>query len=364
MNMNMASRVTVLAVGVENYQNMRRLRGPINDISNLRQLLVESNDTALYEAHQFIKLHNPTTEELRSVVSDYTLQRSARGDILVFYFSGHGKPVGRDDFGFCATDTLIHPGVNTVLPLTVFKFSDLLESLSIMDVTPVVIIDACYSGSASSALHISPRDAIITMQSEIRRVTASNHALLCSCSDMQVSFESPTGGVFSQYLFEIASEGIQSRNKFLLGLQDMFPLLTERIETDPADANPRLYLGDTLPDFPFVKNVGYTTQTERFTSYLKQILNKLWNNGNERELSRNEILTEVGTGAYGNHSKLSYAPWLLVEDNPENRKRRLTTRGRKFVQGKITIPQTIQKDPITNEWLDAPDTNYIDISHL
>jgi len=152
MNSEFLSRVNIIAVGVENYQHMRPLFGPSSDLDNIRRVLVSSSDTALFNERQFVELRNPTSDELRSHIGTYILGRSAPGDILVFYFSGHGVSVGSTDFGFCTVDTLIHPGPNTVLPLTVVTFSDLLETLSVMGVIPVFIIDACYSGTVGNAV--------------------------------------------------------------------------------------------------------------------------------------------------------------------------------------------------------------------
>ncbi len=49
MDEKLIQRVTMLAVGVEKYQNMRPLKGPRKDIQNLRHVLVYSPETALYE---------------------------------------------------------------------------------------------------------------------------------------------------------------------------------------------------------------------------------------------------------------------------------------------------------------------------
>ena len=202
MGSEMLSRVTIMAVGVERYQNMRPLFGPSSDIENIKKLLISSPETALFEERQFIGALNPSSDDLRSKINTYTLGRAAPGDILVFYFSGHGISIGRADFGFCVIDTQIHPGQNTVLPFTVVKFSDILESLSVMGVIPVIIIDACYSGVAGKVL-IPPHDAIVQIHNGIRRSAASNYALLCSCSEFQSSSDSPKGGVFSRLLFQI-----------------------------------------------------------------------------------------------------------------------------------------------------------------
>ena len=61
-------RVTVLAIGVENYQYLKPLKGPNKDIQNLRHLLLTSSDTAIYKKPQYMELINPTSEQLRVTV--------------------------------------------------------------------------------------------------------------------------------------------------------------------------------------------------------------------------------------------------------------------------------------------------------
>jgi len=367
MDSEMISRVTVLAVGVENYSEMRRLRGARKDIENLHRLLVTSPQTALFNQHQFIELLNPTSEELRKQISDYTLGRSARGDILVFYFSGHGVPVGRNDFGFCTIDSRIHPGVDSVLPLTVVRFSDLLETTGIMDVTPVIIIDACYSGIVGRA--ISPHNAITTLHEEIQNTKASNYVLLCSCSDLQSTLDSPTGGIFSRCFFDVIEKGIpilENRSSSIT-LKQIYLSLKKLVESQSSDVTPRLFLGETFSDFPMAKNVQYKAQNKA-QSYsivsLKCVIDVLWNNGNEQELSASEILDRCGQGAYANHNKLSLEPWQLVEDSQVTKKRRLTDRGRSFAQGKLSIPRKIEKDMSKDKWISSPGTPFIIIDSI
>jgi hypothetical protein len=356
------SRVTVMAVGVEAYTGMHRLRGSKVDVETLFNTLVRSPRTALYQNNPFIKLINPTSEELRTRLTSYALDRSAQGDILIFYFSGHGIPVGYDDFGFCTIDTIVHPQANSVLPLTVLKFSDLLGTLSIVGVVPVVIIDACYSGLAGEVL-ISAQKIITAMQTIITRTSASNYALLCSCSELQTTSDGHEGGFFSRCLFQLLDRGLE-HNPPLVSLRDLFNPLTQLVE-EQAEVNPRLFIGDTLTDFPISRNTLYTPQRYSLVSHLKKVILALWNDGNERELDRGEIqgFCGPGTGAYGNHNKLSYEPWQLVDNNPATRKRRLTEGGRLFVQGKLTIPRNIIKDPISKRWIaeqDSPQISFQD----
>ena len=365
METSLMARVTIVAIGVEDYIFMRRLKGPKVDVENFYDLLVKAPETSLYNESQFFKLINPTSSEIRELISDYTYARSAPGDILIFYFSGHGTAVGHKDFGFCTIDTKFHPNIQAVLPLTVFKFSELLESLSILDVTPVIIIDACYSGKAGDAL-VSPPTIMNFMQEKITTVSASSHALLCSCSDLQTSLNSPKKGVlFSRGIFEIGQNGISSDKQTpYLGLQQIYRPLATFMEAESDDSIPRLYIGNTLLEFPLIKNIKYSTQSYSFVGHLKSIVEALWDSGNPKELRAREILKLCGEGSYGNHSKLSLEPWQLVETIAGSTKRRLTEKGKLFAQGKIKIPRSIEKDPTTGKWIPSPTAKEVTINDV
>ena len=360
---NPSSRVTILAVGVSYYSDphFRELKGPISDIENLKWLLIENTRTALYEPNQFNELHNPDSGELRQFINEYIMGRSAEGDILIFYFSGHGVPIGRDDFGFCTSDTIVHPGNNVTLPLSVVKFSELLSSINIANIVPVVIIDACYSGIAGKQLSIPPTEAISNMQHQVHSVAASSYALLCACSANQTTIDTSVGGIFSHYLVDVASHGlpISEVNKPLLTLSDIFPKLSEKVLTHSGDIIPRLYLGNTLPDFPLVKNTKFAFRRYSLSPTYIRILQELWNNGNERDLSPDEIGKLCSYGAYCNHNKLSFSPWQLVETIPETRRRRLTERGRQFMQNNLDVPKTVIQDPRNDVVVPANGTSQV-----
>lgn len=371
MELSTTSRVTIIAVGVENYKHMRQLKGTKRDVENLHNLLITSQKTALYQDKQFIAKIDPTSSELRELISSYTSDRSALGDILIFYFSGHGVAVGHKDFGFCTIDTQFLSDERAVLPLTTFRFSELLESLSIVDVAPVIIVDACYSGKAADAL-VPSSTAINSMHENIIASNASNYALLCSCSELQTSINiHQKGGLFSQGIFEISKNGTDDLSS-LIGLKELFGPLKLFVESNADDSSPRLYYGETLMDIPLIKNVNFHSlkkspnleQSYSFAGHLKSIIVAMWNNGNPRELRKSEILIFCGLGAYGNHSKLSLEPWQLVENRPASSKRRLTEKGLLFAQGKTKIPKTIKKDPTTGKWISVPETIEISINDL
>lgn len=357
-------RVTIMAIGADQYVDdaFENLPGPEKDIDNLKNLLVENEKTALFNNDQFIEVFNEKTEEIRNTINEYIMNRSAGGDILILYFSGHGVPIGRTDFGFCTTDTTIHPFKNVPLPINVIKYSDLLRSLLIANVTPIIIIDACYSGLAGTSHYTSPIDAISSMQSQIHSSFGSNYALICACSEIEIAQDSKEGGVFSQALFQAAYEGIDSNNPTLT-LQQLYSNLNKSILKVPLQENPRLFVGETLPSFPLILNTQYRLKSYTLSQHLVDVLIELWNNGDERELLPNEIGKLLSTGSYGNHKKLSYKAWDLVETVPDtNKKRRLTNRGKDFINGNIQVPNKVIEDPISGEYKKADDSKDVGIN--
>ncbi|NUM46435.1 MAG: caspase family protein [Anaerolineales bacterium] len=374
---DLRNRVTIMAVGVGRYADpfLPQLRGPENDIDLLRDLLIDNPATALYEETQFIELFNPTIQQLRDALNHYVSGRSAGGDILLFYYSGHGIPIGRNDFGFATTDTQIYPQASKALPLSLLRFSDLLNTISIANVTPIIIIDACYSGLAGQTLAgatiiIPPIDAVSNLRDSVHSISASNYALLCSCAADELSVDTSGGGIFSHYLANVANNGIAGTRRNpshqSLGLKDLFPELQNQVLSYSGDFSPRLYLGPTLPDFPLVKNTRHSPTTERFAPYMMNILKTLWNDGDEQQLTPAEIRENCGLGAYGNHSKLSLPAWGLVENTPGTRpkRRRLTERGRKFLSGELKIPRILTKDADTMDYLPTDDVEYISVNNM
>jgi hypothetical protein len=238
---DLSSRVTVIAIGISKYKDshLPKLRGPRKDIDRLKNTLTKNIKTAIYAPKQFIELIDPDGKEFRDQMNQYILDRSADGDILILYFSGHGVAIGRDDFGFCTTDTIIHPLSKVPLPLSVVKFSEILQSLNTASIIPIIIIDACYSGVAGKSLEVPSIEAISTIHDQIHTVAASSYALLCSCSELEPSIDTSSGGIFSNQLAEILVEGMdKSDNGSILTLQDVFDKLSEKVLSTGIDTVP------------------------------------------------------------------------------------------------------------------------------
>lgn len=353
------SRTTVLAVGVHRYRHLPPLPGAAKDLQLIAKLFVEDPYHAVYEKRHFTSLSNPTVEKVRSAITDYIRSRSAHGDILIFYFSGHGTVVGTSNFAFCLSDTTTSPfSEGGLLPISLITFRDIVQTLSAADVHPVFIIDACFSAASARGY-----DAKLTsvMHDDLHTFSAGSYGLLCSSYVSTASIDTDAGGAFTNALCATVNEGFSSgtqRHWPYVTLRGLSQPLQERLTNDGSPLS-KQYLGPDLPDIPIAKNVLYRPLTVFFAPYMCRILAQMWNHGSPKEVHHEELRNGVGPGAYGNHSKLSLLPWGLVEDGSRKRTRRLTSKGVKFMQGKAKIPDRIVKDPVHWEWVAAPDAKMI-----
>lgn len=364
----MDGRVSILSIGVWNYDHLPRLRNVPADLARMRRLFVEDEATALFQTARYKELRNPTAATVRDVLADYTISRSAVNDVLILYFSGHGYALGDYGLGLCTKETRALPGTGVPVHLTLLRLEDVLQSISQANAMPVIILDTCYSGAAADSLNLPAEYAVGKTQQELQRFSGSKYALLCSCAHDQMSLDTSDGGFFSRIISRVATEGLHSasRHDKFITLRDIFPALEQITERDSdAEMTPRLYLGDTLLEFPFSRNIRFKPQSYKFSKHYAHLVAALFNGGQPYEVPINRIGQLAGNSAYGNHQKLSYKPWNLLADGSTTKVRKLTPRGIKFAKGRLSIPVTIELNPVTGEWIPSAGTEmaFIDRYH-
>jgi hypothetical protein len=346
--------VHILAVSVWEYDcaELGNLRGPQKDLEMVRKMFLDSEHLGLYGHDQITSLENPTVEVLRSTLVKYAHDRSSTGDILIFYFSGHGSVLPNNEFGFCLKDTVVLPDNGGCIPLSVLSFGDIIRTLATANVHPVFIVDACFSGRIAPN---TPSRLVESMHDDVHRVSARSYAILCACHSESAALDSPEGGRFTKALYDVAQKGLTDKTLSRepnLQLQHLSRPIAEKLERDGHPLS-KLYVGPDLPEFPLLRNTKYKPRQESLTTDHKGILELLWNKGKPRAVPLSQFSEEINQGAYCNHSKLSETPWNLVEDADNARSRRLTKDGILFVQGKHKVPLKIELNS-KNEWHPAP----------
>lgn len=81
--------------GINNYQTITDLRGCINDVRNIFELLTQVYNFEPAQIHQLID--EQVTKAAIKKECDWLLKKAQKGDRLVFHFSGHGSYVPDDN---------------------------------------------------------------------------------------------------------------------------------------------------------------------------------------------------------------------------------------------------------------------------
>jgi len=356
------NHTSVIAVAVSEYATLRKLVGTRHDLKMIGEVFRNNNQVSLYQT-RYVSLSNPTVNQFRKAILEYAMSRSARGDILVFYFSGHGTIMGTNEFAFCLKDTSFGVDESKILSLSTVNFREVVQTLSAVDVFPVFIIDACFSGVTAPQGTVSVTGQ---MHDFLRTYFAGSYALLASTSLDTQSFETAFGGFFTRALHSIALNGLENetgRHMPFLTPETLSSPLQEQLAKDGHPLS-RCYIGPDMPAVAIAKNSKFRPDTERFVPYMRRIVEYAWNNGKPLHVTNDELLEHVGRGAYANHSKLSLKPWGLLEDGRDNSIRVLTERGLLFAKGELKIPELIIRDAVTWEWIPAPDSKMITIQEL
>lgn len=357
------SIVTIIAVGCDHYEHLTTLSKVREDLNRFKQITCDSK-YSVYKESQYRELYDGTSTELREMIQNYLFERSADQDILVLFFSGHGTAIGRDDFGFCMKDAILHPEENVVLPTSVVKLSEIIGTLRIKDVSLILIVDSCYSGLISNAVEISFADMSGEMSSSLVASSGNLFGLITSCTDLQ---QTKDIGVISKALQDICEQGTASDSPYI-NLGQLSEDFAQIIDNHAGgDSTSRLFIpSGRIYNTPIARNVQYFPPREpvniySFTNPFLKILIELWNDGSPLALSPNEILERTGSVyAYGNHSKLSLSAWNLVSDDNDG-KRKLTQRGVDFINGRLKVPKTIIESKVTRECTVAEERGYLKV---
>lgn len=356
-------RITIIAVSVSEYQYLGHLPGVAKDRELIKDIFLGDNAYSIFGQSKFKELANPTVEATRKAILDYANSRSARGDILLFYFSGHGCIVGANSFGFCLTDTMMDSEGEVVLPLSVLGFREIAQTLAAVDVHPVFVIDACFSGATAKTL--IPTYTTL-MQDDLHIYAAGSYGLLCSGTTDVPAIDNSDGGVFTKAIHSIVSEGLydnQQRHWPFLTIKSLALPLQELLARGSYRLS-KCYLGPEMPEIPITSNIKYRPHKEYFAPYMKRTIEYIWNDGSPRNVTVSEIRDSVGPGAYANHSKLSLPPWGLLKNGKRKLVRQLTRKGKLFAKGKVRIPERIIRDPVSSKWTAARGTKQVLITDI
>lgn len=365
-------KISLLAIGCDHYDCLPDLNIANQSIERVKEIFTGNNETALFSESAFLEVYDSSSNTLREKITQLLPHDSFGPDVIFIYFIGYTSAVGISDLGFCMQDTSLLKETEKVIPTSVIRIKELIDTFKLINITPIFIIDSFYLGVELE------KDIICSHENNSKEINKylldlfqNDYGFFIVNNEVSETQQANSLGMISQKLedlFENQFSKIYPFKKFITLFELLRSLKTE-LSTNKNNFQAYLPSG-RFADTQIIKNANVmksTTSENRysFSGIYKKILQVLWNEGEDRALTPSEILEKTGSqSAYGNHRKLSYSAWGLVEDSPISNKRKLTEKGRKFIKGEVTIPQVIVVNQKTQESRPLEDCKKVYFSDL
>src|SRR5690242_15423114 len=141
----MAGKYRALLIGNSTYpadeHNLQQLKGPVKDIAVLNRALVDPK-TGLFDDVDVTLLPEATANRAVRALGRF-FGRADRDDVLLLYFSGHGKLDLNGRLHLCMQDTESTDLLSTaVSSARINEFADASRARNV-----VIILDCCYAGA-------------------------------------------------------------------------------------------------------------------------------------------------------------------------------------------------------------------------
>jgi hypothetical protein len=177
------------------------LIGPENDVDAMQEVL-QSPGAGNFD--DVIVLKNKPSQEVR-VALNQAIRNAASDDLLLIYFSGHGKLDFRGRLCLTMADTQL-----SVLESTSIRMTEIKDFLDVGRCRKVVLIlDCCYSGAVGKSFTRGSVD-------DQMQITAENcgMAILTASTALETAMEKEDGacGVFTRHLVDGIKSGEADRD--------------------------------------------------------------------------------------------------------------------------------------------------------
>ncbi|MGP3927246.1 caspase family protein [Streptomyces sp. 8N616] len=141
------------------------LRGPLVDIEELAQALTDDR-VGLFSSDNVQRLPDKKVQELREHLNKF-FTAAVREDVLLLYYSGHGRLDERNRLYLCASDTTVDLPYATALSAA--EINNMIDGSAAA--TVIIVLDCCHSGAWKS-----DADLATAVKGKGRYVLASNRS--------------------------------------------------------------------------------------------------------------------------------------------------------------------------------------------
>jgi Caspase domain len=200
---------------------------------------------------------NTGKTKIASTISNLRKVSLKNNDVILLFFSSHGRVLGSDDFGLETNDS--DNGTDERYSLISYQ-KDIIDNIKDLPCKQIIMIDACHSGSAKNGEKGSTISNIAEAQ-RIMNQTPASIITLVSSSKQEVSYENVKWGhgAFTSAILEgLNGQADAPENKdFMITVEELTTYVKSRVfdlTTDPnlnldSPQHPRL-VSELIHDFP------------------------------------------------------------------------------------------------------------------
>ncbi len=284
-------RRRALLLGVGQYDardDLPPLHTPAADIRALGKVLLDK------ERCRFDEVKEVCDAEAHRLVEsvDALFASAGRDDLVLIYFSGHGKLSPKGGLHLCARNTKLERLLSTTLPLTILN--QFINSKPVAQV--IVILDCCFSGAAELGFKGGDLPSFVTNdlgQGQGKYVIASSSAI-------QVSRARPGDrySLFTSWLIDGLETGNPDTDENgAITIEELFRYARDRTVADEPAQEPQSFTYEIRPGNVII---GYSSHARRRASgSTLASTNPVFFNAVAPLVAEGRIVPFLGAGIFG-----------------------------------------------------------------
>jgi hypothetical protein len=229
----MAGKYRALLIGNSTYpaddHNLQSLKGPVKDIAALNRALVD-RDTGLFADGDVTLLAEASSTRALRAMSQF-FSSADRDDVLLVYFSGHGKLDQSGRLHLCMHDTESTDLLSTAVSSTrINEFADASRARNV-----VIILDCCHAGAFRGG-------------DFGEAVAGPGRYVLSSCRGTQLANDATVDNgtsYFTQHLVEgLVDAAVDNDSDGFVGFSDVYNYVDRKLREDGKQIPQRRVDGD------------------------------------------------------------------------------------------------------------------------
>lgn len=261
VNPTTPAKKLALLVGIDEYQNVNKLRGCVNDVRRMEHLLTSKFEFPKEDVLVLVN-EQATYANIIKKFKEHLIARALPESIVVFHCSSHGSQIkddGNEEIdGFDETIVPVDSRANNVFDITDDELNGLFKELAQKSKNITFVLDCCHSGAqfkdTALARQIAPDTrarppAPPYAKAEPRptravdeRFEGREYALISGCAAKEVSFEftDPATGLACGALTHFFVEEVSRSAPGKLTYRDVMDRVKANVTANYSSQHPQL----------------------------------------------------------------------------------------------------------------------------